>query len=50
MTQISTPTTQGPSAQTLEFLKKFARSYRPGHQVGKYVITATGEVKPLGVC
>ena len=50
MMQISTPATKGPSAHTLEFIKRFARLYQPQVQRGKYLITATVPLKPLGEC
>lgn len=53
MTQHSTPTTEGPSAQTLEFLKNFARTcgarpQRPAQS--RITIVTNGEVLPLGYC
>lgn len=50
MTQISTPSIQGPSTQTLDFLRQFARTYKPQRHVGKYIITHWNEGKNLGEC
>lgn len=53
MMQNSTPVTEGPSAQTLDFLKKFARTYkadpvqRTKHRIA---LITTGEVQPIGDC
>lgn len=51
MTQISTLSNQGPSAETLDFLMNFARSYKPKKQLGKYVdVLLEPPGKALGEC
>lgn len=50
MTQISTPAIQGPSAQTLEFIRHYARSYAPRRRESRYVLVLEGELKTLGEC
>lgn len=50
MTQISTPTPQGPSAKTLDFLMKFARTYKPQRRMGKYIIMHEETNNALGEC
>lgn len=51
MTQISTPSPQGPSAATLDFLMKFARTYKPRKRLGEYVdVLLESPGKALGEC
>lgn len=50
MTQNSTPSTTGPSARTLELIKRFAREYKPLPHRGKVTIVQIGEILPLGEC
>lgn len=50
MTQTFTPTSQGPSAQTIDFLRQFARSYKPQRRIGKYIILRADEGKAIGEC
>ncbi|GEM_PF-3604897 len=49
MTQNSTPSS-GPSAASLDFIRRFAREYKPESHKGKTIIFQMGETKPLGIC
>lgn len=49
MTHISTPTTMGPSAQTIDFLRQFARNYTLQKRIGKYIILYADKSKTLGL-
>lgn len=46
MTQISTPTHHGPSAQTLDFLRNYARHYTAQPPVVRHIIVQTNPVCP----
>lgn len=48
MTQTFTPTTQGLSAQTIDFLRQFARNYKSQRRIGRYIILRDDESKVLG--
>lgn len=50
MTQTSTPTTQGPSLQTIDFIRSFARSYQTKAQQNKVIVTLSGNMCPVGIC
>lgn len=50
MTQISTPAPKGPQPETLDFIRKFARNYRPKRAIGKFCILIEDHSKALGEC
>lgn len=50
MTQTFTPTSQGPSAQTIDFVRQFARTFKPKRRIGKYVILRAEDGKVLDEC
>lgn len=50
MTQTFTPSTKGPSAQTIDFIRQFARTFKPERRIGNYVILHAEDDKVLGVC
>lgn len=48
----STPATTGPSTQTLDFIRNFARQYKPTGNIpkGRHRIISATNVMPLGEC
>lgn len=52
MTQISTHLKSGPSAQTLELIRQFARQYQPAkrHPHSHATIYWRDDMQPLGEC
>lgn len=50
MMHTSTPHLQRPSAQTLDYLRRFAREYQPTRPAGTCVILQYGDYRPLGNC
>lgn len=50
MTQTFTPTTQGPNAQIIDFLRQFARDYIPQRRMERYIILREDDGKVLDEC
>lgn len=50
MTQNSTPQPQGPSTYTLDFIRQFARTYKPHTTLGTPCIVHYDAPKTLGEC
>lgn len=50
MTQISTPQLQGPSSHTIDFIRQFARNYKPQTTNAKCGIVLYDAPKTLGEC